>query len=235
MRLLRLCRLLAGAGFVACVFASAQTLAQNAYITNGSSAANSVTVIDTETNTVTATIPVGLIPVGVAVTPNGRKVYITNSGFNENTVSVIATATNKVIATIPVGREPGGVAVTPNGRKVYVANALDNTVSVIDAATNMVIGSPIPVGLAPDGVAVTPSRRQNGEENRTDEREDRAKAASKVYVANFDANTVSVIDTATNTVIATIPVGTSPRGVAVTPDGSTVYVSNTFSNKRIGD
>ena len=68
----RLCRLLAVAGFVTCFLASAQTLAQNAYITNNSD--NSVSVIDTATNTVTATIPVGDGPFGVAVTPDGSKV-----------------------------------------------------------------------------------------------------------------------------------------------------------------
>jgi YVTN family beta-propeller protein len=52
---------------------------------------------------------------------------------------------------------------------------------------------------------------------------------STVYVTNVIDGTVSVIATATNTVTATIPVGSGPRGVAVTPDGSTVYVAN-FAN-----
>ena len=50
---------------------------------------------------------------------------------------------------------------------------------------------------------------------------------SKVYVANEAVNgTVSVIDTATNVVSATIAVGRHPVGVAVKPDGSKVYVAN---------
>ena len=50
---------------------------------------------------------------------------------------------------------------------------------------------------------------------------------SKVYVANRSDNTVSVIATATNTVIGPpITVGSVPFGVAVTPDGSKVYVAN---------
>jgi YVTN family beta-propeller protein len=53
---------------------------------------------------------------------------------------------------------------------------------------------------------------------------------SKVYVANAASNNVSVIDTASNTVIATTPVGAAPVGVAVTPDGSKVYVANSNSN-----
>jgi YVTN family beta-propeller protein len=45
------------------------------------------------------------------------------------------------------------------------------------------------------------------------------------YVANYNAGTVSVINTATNAV-GSIPVGSGPTGVAVTPDGSKVYVAN---------
>ena len=45
-------------------------------------------------------------------------------------------------------------------------------------------------------------------------------AQTKAYVTNNSDNTVSVIDTGTNTVIATVPVGLNPSGIAVTPNGS---------------
>jgi YVTN family beta-propeller protein len=125
-------------------------------------------------------------------------------------VSVIATATATVVRSITVGQIPVGVAATPDGSKVYVTIFDDNSMQVIDTATNTVVGSQITVGLQPEGVAVTPD-------------------GSKVYVTNFVSNSVSVIATATNTVIATIPVGNNPVGVAVTPDGSKVYVANTQS------
>jgi YVTN family beta-propeller protein len=50
--------------------------------------------------------------------------------------------------------------------------------------------------------------------------------AQNAYITNLDSNTVSVIDTVTNAVIAIIPVGSAPEGVAVTPDGRKVYVAN---------
>lgn len=46
------------------------------------------------------------------------------------------------------------------------------------------------------------------------------------YVANVGSNTVSVIDPATNRVVATVPVGVSPQGVAVSPVTNRVYVTN---------
>jgi YVTN family beta-propeller protein len=204
----RVSGLLAIAAFVAvCLLTSARALAQNAYITN--SGDNTVSVIDTTSNTVTATIGVGINPFGVAVTRDGRKVYVTNG--SDNTVSVLSTATNTVTATIGAGLTPQGVAVTRDGSTVYVTNQGSGTVSVIDTASNTVTAT-IGVGRTPQGVAVTPD-------------------GSKVYVANFPSSlgsgTISVIDTASNTVTATIRSGNfiAPFGVVVTPDGSTVYVT----------
>jgi YVTN family beta-propeller protein len=115
---LRIPGLLAIAGFaLAGLLGNTQSRAQNAYITNSGS--STVSVIDTATNKVIATIPVGKSPGGVVVSPDGSKVYAANNG--SNSVSVIATATNTVIATIRVLANPLGVAVSPDGSKVYVA------------------------------------------------------------------------------------------------------------------
>jgi len=46
------------------------------------------------------------------------------------------------------------------------------------------------------------------------------------YVTNNQSLTISVIDTASNSVVATIPVGFGPSGIAVTPDGSRVYATH---------
>src|SRR5690606_21514681 len=52
-----------------------------------------------------------------------------------------------------------------------------------------------------------------------------------VYVTNEDSRDLTVIDAATDSVVATIFVGTRPRGVLVSPDGRTVYVALTGSPK----
>jgi YVTN family beta-propeller protein len=79
------------------------------YVTNDGS--SSVSVINTASNAVTATVAVGIFPQGVAITPDGTRAYVTNDGTNS--VSVIDTGTNTVVATVPVGIEPVGVAITP--------------------------------------------------------------------------------------------------------------------------
>ena len=159
-----------------------------------------------DTYGVTATIPVGNSPQGVAVAPSTHIAYVANA--TDNTVSVIDEATNTVTATIPVGSDPDGVAVDPAAGIVYVTNVKGDTVSVIDATTNIVTAT-IPVGHFPKGVAVDP-------------------ATGTVYVANYGGFTVSVISEANNTVTATIPLGALdyPFGVAVDPSAGTVYVTN---------
>jgi len=176
-----------------------------AYVTNYGS--DTVSVIDTATNKVSATIPVGHAPDGVAITSDGSHAYVANL---IGTISVIDTATNTVSATIHLAgvTSPRGVAITPDGNHAYVTDVLNNTVWIIDTATNMVVGSPISVGIYPFRIAIVPDGKH-------------------AYVVNNASDgTISVVDTVTNTVSATIPVGNYPQGVAITADGNHAYVTN---------
>jgi YVTN family beta-propeller protein len=189
-----------------------------AYVTNyGSNSEDNegtVSVIDTATNQVTATVLLSEIqPFAMAITPDGTKVYVTDE--SGGAVSVINTTTNNVAAPIPVGNDPYWAVVTPDGTKVYVTNAGSGTVSVIDTATNQVTAN-VPVGTGGFcSAAVTPDGTQ-------------------VYVVNdfTSGGTISVIDTATNQVTATVSVGYDPGCVVFatipaipTSDGNNCAVS----------
>jgi YVTN family beta-propeller protein len=167
-----------------------------AYVVNSTS--NNVSVIDTTSNAVVATVTVGANPPEIAITPNGKFAYVTNG--NDNNVSVIDTSSNTVVATVTVGLIPFGVAITPNGEFAYVTNANNSNISVIDTNSNTVVVT-VTVGSAPAGVAIT----LNGE---------------FAYVANAGSNNVFVIDTSSNTVVAIVTVGAGPIGIAMTPVSS---------------
>ena len=93
--------------------------------------------------TVTATIPVGSFPAGVAVDPAAGTVFVANEG--DDTVSMIDAATGTVTATIPVGQDPNsapiGVAADPAAGTIYVTLGGDSEVSAIDVATDEVTAS----------------------------------------------------------------------------------------------
>jgi YVTN family beta-propeller protein len=123
------------------------------YVTNVQS--DSVSAIDTVTNTVFATIPVGSGPRRVAFTPNGQRAYVTN--WSSSNVSVINTQTQAVITTIPTGSLPYGIAASPDGQAVYSTNRGDGTISIINTATNTVTATlPIGGGYAGD-IAFNPA------------------------------------------------------------------------------
>lgn len=167
-----------------------------------------VSIVNVVDHSVLKTIPVGLNPIGVAVSPNGLNVYIANSG--SNTVSVINTWSYTVTATVDVGGDPNGIVMAPQGDYVYVASENSKTISVIDTKTNRVVKT-ISLTEVPYGIAIDPF-------------------GSYAYVTNYAANSVSVVDLNAGQVIMTIGVGLFPVGVAANPASSEVYVTNQNSN-----
>jgi YVTN family beta-propeller protein len=99
------------------------------YVSNGTN--DSLTVIDAARGRVAATIPLrldsrlgglrGVIPFGLALSPDGRRLYAAEAGVNA--VAVIDTERNEVLGHIPVGWFPSKLAVSPDGRRLVVANA----------------------------------------------------------------------------------------------------------------
>jgi YVTN family beta-propeller protein len=113
------------------------------YVTNQDS--SNVSVIDTATNTVIATIPVGIIPIDIAYDSVNERMYVTNFKFlvpsGIDTVSVIDTATNTVIATIPVGTTPigpVGIAYDTVNERIYVTARNINSVLILYLSANNV-------------------------------------------------------------------------------------------------
>ncbi|MET9230621.1 beta-propeller fold lactonase family protein [Lentzea sp. NPDC003310] len=174
------------------------------YVTN--SQQNTLTVIDTPTNTVDRSIPVGTHPAGVAVAPGGGFAYVTN--YLDGTVSVVDTATLTVTATVSVGSNADGVVVTRDGSAVYVTHDVPGPgkVSVIDTTANAVVAT-IPVGNAATAIAASAD-------------------GTRMYVVNKGSDSVSAIDVASRTVVGTAAVGFTPHGIALTPNGTRAYVTN---------
>ncbi len=134
------------------VAAVVNTVTNKIYVLNDD-ASGQVTVIDGATNSATA-VPVGSYPFAIDLNMVTNKVYVANSA--SNTVTVIDGATNAT-TTIPVGSNPNCVAVNPTTNRIYVLNeAVDGTISVIDGATDTVVGN-IFAGFSPTNFAVDPA------------------------------------------------------------------------------
>jgi len=77
---------------------------------------HTISVINTATNSVIATIPTSFLAVYLAITPDGSRVYVTSEHEFDSEVIVIDTATNSIITTIPVMRFGFRIAIRPGPR-----------------------------------------------------------------------------------------------------------------------
>lgn len=161
----------------------------------------SFTAINTGSNPVTAKI---------TAIPSGGFAYIANSG--DGTLSIINVTTNTVVSKITPPNDPFSACISPDGSKAYIGcGGGSSTVAVINTANNTLISN-INVGATghSTSVAVTPDGKF-------------------LYVTNYVANTVSVVNLLSNTVVAVIPVSAYPFGITISRDGTKAYVGYTFN------
>lgn len=187
-----------------------------------------VWVLTADELTLTATLETGSAPAGLAISLDGR--WLATADRDSNQVSIFDAATLALVHRVTVGERPFGVTFAPDGRvfsadvgsntvtavdpasgtvlgkaktrerpyslafaegRGFVTNQYDDTVSVFDATTYAPVAV-IDVGGYPEGIDTTGD-------------------GLRVAVANWDSNTLSVIDARTLKVVGEVGTGDGPR------------------------
>ncbi len=200
-----------------------------------------ITVIDQATHDIVSHIPVGKGPAILLATPDNKKLYTAN--WSDNTLSSVDVATSAVksialddrpwaIAMSPVGNKlyvgvgsdhlvaidttsdaiatsfdttpnfPESVIVSNDGSKVYVdpgstsdlSSLGSGTLEALSAADGSVVHAPITVGATPAWASISPD-------------------GTRVYTLNFLAGTISVVDTASWSVLTTVSTGSNSQPI----------------------
>lgn len=170
------------------------------------------------------TAQIGLKTAGFAVSPDGTKVYLPLADLRPSTLGIVSGGAAPAMISnsfqIPDIR---AVALSPNGKTAYATDVGSDipsdygAVYVVDVSNSndpkliTTISGSFATTASPFGIAASPD-------------------GTKVYVANFYSNNVSVINASNNEIETTISVGDKPDGVAISPDSSTVYVTNSLDN-----
>lgn len=199
----------------------------NAFITEFG--LGTISKIDLITGKLLSRIPVDAFPSGLALGRDGQQLFITHF------FSGILTVINQESFT-PAGKASTGaginlsqfITVAPDGRKAYLPQTRSNitntallfdttvfpVVNVLDLTKlHLLVRERITLDTAdepvnmPFAVALSPD-------------------AKTLYVANAGSDDVSVIDLDNNSSLAHLSVGSNPRGLAITPDGSRIFVNN---------
>jgi YVTN family beta-propeller protein len=225
----------------------------NAYI--GEFKDNTVTVLDTASNKVTASIPVPAGPHGLVISPDGRRVYLSSDGAT--TVSIIDTASNKVIHTVEVGKAPHGLALTRDGKRLLVAVFGTGQVVAIDTGTDSVVGqvavpNPHNIAIRPDQAVAYVASQTPGSPalawidvermnlintvplGKVPRALNFSPDGESLYFTQAGVDAVQILDAKSNRITGQIPVGASPHHVIFTPDGKLALVVSQGPGTLVG-
>ncbi|MGB8510949.1 MAG: bifunctional YncE family protein/alkaline phosphatase family protein [Pyrinomonadaceae bacterium] len=178
--------------------------------------ADSLAVIDLETNKIEQRLPTEAYPYAVAVAP-GDKVFV--SAWGGSTVSVFAQTRSGALAEhrrVPVGRHPSALLLNESGSRLFVASATTNRVSVIDTKSEALIANLTDAppsknqGSTPDALALSSD-------------------GTKLFVAEADNNAIAVFNLSkklsggqrsrgANRMLGRIPVEWYPTALLMTRD-----------------
>jgi YVTN family beta-propeller protein len=203
---------------VVVVMASLSTKAGGARNLDSAAGTSTAAVPSLAVPTVAGKVQVGHTPNYVQVAPNGKFAYITNQ--DARAITVLDTANDQVSRTIPLPQgPPQSVSFSPDSRTAYVSvygNHSAPVIVFINTATGTVTGTVEVDNLEPGPSAASPNGRY-------------------LYVPNHNTamgspgdNDIDVINTATRTLIKTIPVVANPHWVVFGKNGQ-IYVTNHMS------
>jgi YVTN family beta-propeller protein len=209
---------------------------------------NSVTFIDTATNTVKHTTYIGRAPHEAFYTPDGKEIWVTIRG--EDYISVIDANTFEEAQRIKVPAGPGMQIFSPDGKYGYICSSFNPDTVVVTVANHQIVGhvkqaSPFCPNIAasPDGKQVWFTLKDTGKVQVFNAQPPfdiiktfdtgpitnhvnlvTNKNGSFAYVTVGGLNQVKVFRTDTFEQVATIPVGNLPHGIWPSGDGTRVYV-----------
>jgi YVTN family beta-propeller protein len=190
-------------------------------VPSGDLVANSIAIVGTATNTLSGRIPLnangftGDGPLAMITDNSGTKLFVANTGSNN--ISVIDLASNSVVAALGAGvcTTPMGFARTPDTPYIYVVCRDSNNVLILDRDLNVLtLTVPLPAGTLPTSAVYDATNKR------------------LIVTDSGDASLSVLAEDLTRPVaehhsITTVPLGATPVGAAVLPDGSRIYVANT--------
>jgi YVTN family beta-propeller protein len=177
---------------------------------------HTVLLVDPMSKQVVAKVGVDINGHEVAVSPDGHFGYVPiygntwvgMPGSNGSTIHVVDLRQGRTVAVIDLGKEvrPHCAHFGPDGL-LYVSAELANAIYIVDTKTRTLVGE-IPTGATHTHMLViSPDGR-------------------RIYTANNEAGSVSVLDLQKRTLLAAIPISKKVQRISISPDGKFVFTQD---------
>lgn len=162
-----------------------------------------IAMFDKRAHALTAVMPTGRDPWGLALDPLRSQVYVAVSG--EDDVLVLDGASREEVGRVHLqpGDAPRELALTPDGRVLLSANSGSNSVSFIDPASMLEVAR-VQAGEAPTAVLMD-------------------RTGARAYVSNARSTFISIVDVARRAVAGAVGTDYAPLRAQLSRDGSRLY------------
>jgi YVTN family beta-propeller protein len=205
-------------------------------------------------------LPLGDLPLNMAVSPSGKMLAVTNNGQSDQSIQLIDTESQVVLDSLPVGKAWIGLSFSEDSKALYASGGNDNWILRLDVSNKrlipsdtLVIGQPWPERISPAGIALDDKRQLLYAVTTEDNSLYVIDIASKevveryslgaegytcllspdkktLYISCWGCNKVELFDTDTRQFTGSIPVGDNPNDMCLNKDGSYLFVANANDN-----
>jgi Uncharacterized conserved protein len=205
-------------------------------------------------------LPLGDLPLNIAVSPNHRLLAVTNNGESDQIVQLIDAKKGVVLDTILMRKSWLGLAFSSSSRELYASGGNDNFVvkfniqnSKLVPSDTIVLGKPWPEKISVAGIAVDDEHNRLYVVTKDDnslyvinlKNKQTVKKlplggegytcllspdAKKLFVSCWACHRILVYDTKMETFVNSMAVGSNPNDMCIAPNGHFLYVSNANDN-----
>jgi DNA-binding beta-propeller fold protein YncE len=205
-------------------------------------------------------IPLGDLPLNIALSPSEKLLAVTNNGQSDQTIQLIDADKQVILDTILVGKAWIGITFSDDSKSLYASGGNDNWILRFDVskkklipADTIIIGKPWPEKISPAGIALDDKRKLlyavTTENNSLYIIDLRTKSVVQrhplgaegytcllspdkkiLYITCWGCDKVQLFDTNSQVFIGSVIVGDNPNDMCVTKDGSFLFVANANDN-----
>jgi YVTN family beta-propeller protein len=172
----------------------------------GNKGENSLSFVDLATGRELGRAPTGPMPHEIAVSRDGRQAAVV--AYGGATIDIFDIAARARVRTIDLSPNAGphGIAWLADGR-ILATTERSRSLAIVDTGRGDAVGAILTGQEGTHMVAVAPDGRT-------------------AYTANMNSGTISILDLAAGTKLRDISVGGTPEGIALSPDGRTLWVGD---------
>ncbi len=158
-------------------------------------------------------LPLGDLPLNIAVSPSGKMAAVTNNGQSDQTIQLVDIENETILDSVSIGKAWVGLAFSDDGRYLYASGGNDNLIirysiagNHLSAKDTLILGDPWPVKISVAGLAI----------------DDQGK---RLYAVTKENNSLYVVDLKSKKVLSQHELGGEAYTCILSPDRKTLYIS----------